>query len=337
MKEVDALNAGEVETVLTSPQVRATRRVTGWQAWRPVLLLVLVVISWASATVASKHLYLQNLVTPFTLVVCRFTLAASFALLLFGFGQRRRGFKTLPLVGGWQAYLIGGFFITCFIVGFNLALLYITATLGGLFFFGLTPIIMLVIGHFWLGTAVGWRQAIGVIIAVAGMLIALSGGDIPHFMAALTGSNLPLGLFLMAVAALGWGAFGIWGKRYSSPLPGASLLSTGINEIIGVLPVWALFFLLEPNGFANLSLETWLYILYIGIVPSSLGFALFYSILKDLSVNQAATIQLLSPVFTALLAILFLGEPFSLALLIGTAVLLWGVRVSTAPKAKAKA
>ncbi len=299
---------------------------------KPVVLMVLVVASWASATVASKHLYLEHLITPLTLVVCRFTLAGTFALLLFGLGQRRRHKLELPLVGNWRAYLLGGVLISMFILGFNVALLYITATLGGLYFFALTPVIMLVVGHFWLGTNFGWRQVAGIVTALFGVVIVISGGDLQHLIDSFKGSNLPLGLGLMTVGAVGWGIYGLWGKRYGSPRPGASLLSTGFNQLIGVAPVWVLLLLLEPQSLFSLSLEAWLFILYIGIVPSALGFALFYSILKDLTLNQAATIQLFSPVFTAIMAIAFLGEPFSLALVIGTAALLCGVRLGTAAK-----
>lgn len=291
--------------------------------------MVLVVASWASATVVSKHLYLQHLITPFTLVVSRFSLAGFFSLVLFSIGYKRRGGQSLPLVGGWRTYLLGGCFISTFIIGFNLALLYITATLGGLVFFGLTPVIMLVIGHFWLGTKIGRWQIGGIVVALLGITVVSSGGDVKQL---LSGSNLLLGLGLMVLAAVGWGAYGLWGKRYSSSLPGASLFATGVNELIGVIPAWVLLFVVEPHNLFNLQPEAWLYILYVAIVPSVLGFALFYTILKDLTVNQAATIQMLSPVFTALLAILFLGEPLTLASVIGGGVLLLGVRLSSSTK-----
>lgn len=297
--------------------------------WRPVLLLVLVVSTWASATVISKYLFSHQLATPFTLVVCRFTLAGTFALLLFYLGHRQRQVSALPLVGERRSYLLGGFLITCFIVGYNLALLYITATLGGLYFFALTPVVMLLVGHYWLGTHLGWRQMLGIMVAVLGVVIVISGGDIPHLIASFTGSNLPLGLGLMTLSVLGWGIYGLWGRRYSLPQPGAALLSTGINQLIGVAPVWVLYFMFEPEGLASLDLLAWLLILYMGIVPSALGFALFYNLLKEVSLDQAATIQLFSPVITALLAIVFLNEPFSLALVLGTALLLGGVRIAT--------
>ncbi len=302
---------------------------TPWQRWRPVLLLIVVVASWASASVVTKYVYLHQIITPFTLVVGRFTLAGCFALFLFSLSQRRRQVKTLPFVGGWRAYWLGGTLITTFIIGFNLALLYISATLGGLVFFALTPLVMLVVGHFWLDSVFGWRQAIGISVALFGVIIVLSGGDPQHLLNSLTGTNLPLGLALMSISALGWGAYGLWGKRYPISQPGASLLSTGLNQLVGVAPVWVLYWLFEPNGLFILKPEAWLFILYIGIVPSCLGFALFNAILKDLNLNQAATIQLFSPVFTAFFAILFLDEPFSLALVIGTLVLLWGIRITT--------
>jgi len=311
----------------TSPTIKSQATNSSLARWQPVFLLVLVVASWASATVVTKHLIQQHLAVPLTLVSWRFTLAGVFALTLFYLNYKRGHEKKLPLVGNWRTYLLGGGLITTFIVGFNLALLYITATLGGIVFFALNTVVMIGVGHFWLGTSFGGRQIAGVVLALVGMTVTISGGDWNHLVASLTGSNLPLGLLLMSLAALGWGVYGLWGKRYGSTKNGASLLSTGINQLIGVIPVWFLVLLTDPGSLVAMPLEAWLYILYIGIVPSALGFALYYAILKDLSLNQAATIQLFSPVFTGVMAILFLNEPFSIALLVGTVILLWGVRI----------
>ncbi len=297
--------------------------------WRPVILMVLVVASWASATVVTKHLLAKNLAVPLAVVAWRFALAGTFALLIFAIGQRRRGTKKLPLVGKWPVYLFGGALITTFIVGFNLALLYITATLGGLVFFGLNTVVMIGVGHFWFGTGFGRFQIYGIVLALLGMAFTVSGGNWNHLVASLTGSNLPLGLLLMAIASVGWGMYGLWGRRYTGKLPGTSLLSTGLNQLIGVIPVWLIMLVTDPGNLFPSQAEAWISILYIGIVPSALGFALFYAILKDLTLNQAATIQLFSPVFTGLMAIMFLGEPFSLALLVGAGMVLIGVRISS--------
>ncbi len=295
---------------------------------RPILIFGLVVVAWSSATVASKHLYLAHLATPFTLVACRFTLASFTALTIFGINHRRRA-TPIPFVGGWKTYLLGGSFMIANMIGFNTAILYISATIGGLVFFGINPVLMLVISYFWLGTRFSRRQMVGVAIALSGMLIVISGGDLGKLASSFETGNLPLGLGLMLIGALGWAFYGLWGKRYGSLYPGAGLLSTGINQLIAVIPVWGLLWWLEPQGLAALNLEAWLFILYVGIVPSGIGFAVYYTLLKELRVEQAATIQMLSPVFTTALAIFFLGEPFSLALLVGTIILLGGIRICT--------
>jgi drug/metabolite transporter (DMT)-like permease len=310
-----------------------TKTFDGATAWGPVILLVLVVASWASATVVTKHIYLKHLSTPFTMVAVRFTIAGLFALLIYWLSTRRTN-SALPLVGGIKPYLWGGIFLSIYMIGLNTALIYISATLGGIIFFGLNPMVVLIGGYFWLGVKSGWRQVIGVLISLSGIAIVISGGDINKLLQSLNSGNLLPGLALMIFATFGWGLYGLWGKRHTSPLPGASLLSTGLNQLIGVIPVWILLFLFEPNGLSSLSFEGLLYIAYAGIVPSALGFALFYALLRYLKLEQVATIQLFSPVFTEVLAILFLNEPFGLELVVGTVVLLWGVRVATAPRKK---
>ncbi|HEX2912341.1 MAG TPA: DMT family transporter [Chloroflexia bacterium] len=297
--------------------------------WRPVLALTAVVASWASASVVTRYLYLHELASPFTLMVARFSLAGIISLLTYYFLYRKRNPDKLPLVGGSRVYLLGGLMMTAFILGFNAALFYITAILGSLYFYALNPVLMYVIGYFWLGTSFGWRQIAGLLLAMLGLVIVISGGDFQHLIASFSGSNLLFGLALMSLAGLGWSAYSLWGKRYTLPRPGTSILSNGINQLLGVFPILVLWLVIEPGGLFKLQPLSWLLILYVGVVPTSLGFAIFYTVLKELTVNQAATIQLLNPVFAAILAIIFLGEPFNLALVAGTLVLLYGIRVST--------
>jgi drug/metabolite transporter (DMT)-like permease len=308
--------------------IKKFRPATGWG---PVLVLVMVVFFWASATVVTKHLYQQKLITPYTLVVGRFTVAGVVALLIFYFIRRKLGNPTLPLVGGFKAYLLGGLFITTFIFTFNTGLQFITASLSGVLFFGLCPLFMLLIGYFWLGVKTSWQQGAGVALSLVGILIVVSNGDPLNLISHASGSNPLLGMGLMTLAAIGWSAYGLWGKRYTSRAAGASLLSTGFNQLLGVAPIWILALAFEPTGFLSLNLEAWIAIIYVGIVPSAIGFALFYWVIPRLPLEQVATIQLFSPVFTEVMAILWLGELFSLALVLGTAILLVGVRIASTP------
>jgi drug/metabolite transporter (DMT)-like permease len=65
-----------------------------------------------------------------------------------------------------------------------------------------------------------------------------------------------------------------------------------------------------------------------GAVTSGLGYAIWYTILKDLSTSQAAIVQLTVPVIAALAGVTLLGEQLTWRLAISATVILGGVALA---------
>ena len=62
-----------------------------------------------------------------------------------------------------------------------------------------------------------------------------------------------------------------------------------------------------------------------GALASGLGYAVWYTVLRQLRATSAATVQLSVPVVAALGGVLWLGEPLSTRLVLASAAVLGGV------------
>ncbi len=72
-----------------------------------------------------------------------------------------------------------------------------------------------------------------------------------------------------------------------------------------------------------------------GAITSGVGYALWYTALRELSAMRAATVQLSVPVITAFGAVLFLAEPLSLRLGVASVAILGGIALVLAGRARA--
>ena len=79
----------------------------------------------------------------------------------------------------------------------------------------------------------------------------------------------------------------------------------------------------------NFSLEIHLLMLILGLSSSALGFVLFTKLVSWTSASEASTLQFVTPLISATLGLLLLGDPFSLLLVLGAALILLGMKPFT--------
>lgn len=167
---------------------------------------------------------------------------------------------------------------------------------------------------FGIGVAMGRhpcrRQWLGLCIAVAGLAALVSPG--------LTAPPLASSL-LMVACGLSWGAFSICGR--SATAAGAAMAGNFLRCVPMGLAVGLLSLLVEeapePPALAC--------VLCAGMIASALGYILWYAIVARLDLFAASVVQLAVPGITALLGILFLGEPVTARLVLCAIPILGGV------------
>jgi O-acetylserine/cysteine efflux transporter len=175
----------------------------------------------------------------------------------------------------------------------------------------------------FLGEKVGWRRALGIAFAFAGVaLIALGrpGGD--------DGEPLGLGVALVALAAFTEAVGAILVKRARGFRP-QELLAW--FSLMGVACLWPTSALLERGHFTALAaVDPWLLagaVLYSAVGASVLGHTIYYWLLQRLPVSQVAPSALLTALLAVAFSVAFLGDPVTPQFAIGGAMTLTGVGV----------
>ena len=186
------------------------------------------------------------------------------------------------------------------------------------------PITILLLSALVLGERITARKAFGVALAVAGVLVVM-GAD--------TLSTLELGHVkgdvLVLASLVMWGLFTVYGKRMIDEL--GALRVTAWVTVIGALtmvPVgWAEA---RATGFslADVTVEAWLAIAFLGVACSFLA-TLLYFVALGLSESQKVGVYLYTiPPMTAVVAALYLGETITVNLVIGAVLVIGGVALT---------
>jgi drug/metabolite transporter (DMT)-like permease len=131
----------------------------------------------------------------------------------------------------------------------------------------------------------------------------------------------------MALAGISWGVYSLIGRGSLDPLA-----DTARNFSFAMLPSVALLALAPPHGVVAPA-GVWLAVVS-GAVTSGLGYVLWFQALRGLTAIRAATVQLAVPALAALGGVALLRETVSIRLLIAAALILGGVGLAVASRAR---
>jgi len=209
-----------------------------------------------------------------------------------------------PLQGNW--FSAGALF--AYAAAFSFAYVGLSAGTGALLLFTAVQTTM-VLYALWRGERLRAVQWSGFALSLVGLLMLLLPG--------LTAPP-PASAALMLVAGFAWGVYSIRGRGCADPAG-----ETAANFARSVPMALALSALCYWR-FAFDSLGA-LYALLSGAIASGLGYAVWYSALRNLSGTSAAAVQLSVPVIAAMGGIALLGETLSLRLLSASIAILGGI------------
>jgi drug/metabolite transporter (DMT)-like permease len=206
-----------------------------------------------------------------------------------------------------RADIPGVLALLAYAVAFTLAYVQLGVATGALILFSTVQITLAVLAAIQ-GTPPTWREGAGLLIALAGLAILLMPG--------LTTPPL-LGAALMIAAGIAWGVYTLLGRGATDPIPRTA------RNFIGAAPLAALLLLVFPHSHVTTH-GIWLAIAS-GAITSGLGYVIWYAVLPKLNVATAGAAQLLVPVITAAVGILWLGEGFTLKFALIAAMVLGGI------------
>ncbi|AVO38469.1 DMT family transporter [Pukyongiella litopenaei] len=273
---------------------------------RLILLTVLTMCAFASNSLLNRLAVESGHADPGAFALVR--TAAGAAMLVALVLIRRR---TLILTG--KKRLIGAGSLALYMLGFSSAYLTLDAGAGALILFGVVQMSMLAISAAR-GTVLRVPQLAGAGVALAGLAVVLWPGG---------GALVDVGgAALMAAAGLGWGIYTLAGRGEPDPLA-----ATAANFCLA-LPVTALALLVAGAGITGAGI---LLAVLSGAVTSGLGYALWYAVLPRLQPAMAATVQLSVPPLAVIGGVTLLGETVGLRFVIGAALVVGGIALSSRP------
>jgi drug/metabolite transporter (DMT)-like permease len=183
--------------------------------------------------------------------------------------------------------------------------------------FGLTPLATGLLARLWLGERdFGWTRLLGVGVALLGLLVMFA-------QAAQLGPGVILGVMAMLFSVLAHSASAVWVKRHGHRIPALAVTTGGLYI---AAPLLLLTWFFSGQGWpATVSGRTAFAIIYLSVVATVLGFALFYYVLHRLGPVRISLVTLVTPVLALLLGHLANDEPLSAGIWLGVALVLSGL------------
>ena len=257
---------------------------------------------------------------PLTIVLVRVVLGAAFLLpVLKAFGG------TLPkTLGAWVPFF--GMGILNNVIPFSLFVAAQTMISSGLasVLNATTPLFTVLVLAAFGDERLNAHRVVGVLIGLFGVFV-LRGPSLD------AGHDQTLGMLLCLGGALSYGFSGLWGRRTLSGVP--AITSATCQLICSSLVMAVLASIVEqPWTLPMPSLHTWLALVGLAVLATSLAYIVFFRILTRSGPTNVMLVTLLIPVTAILLGHFVLGEPVSAqqiigALIIGSALLVIDGRV----------
>jgi len=270
---------------------------------------------WGGSFIASK-LGLEGLY-PVELATLRFAIAAPLLLAITLLLEGRKALKVdkrdlwvlvvMALTGVTLQYIVQ-FVAMTYTTVTNTALLINMGT-----FFVIIPSALL------LKEKLSADNYIGVAIAFLGAVLIATRGNLA-FAPNLIGDGLIL------VCAAMWAVYILIGNR----LAGKYSVLAQLNYIflIGFICLIPAYLITPHHAFGEISTLTWECILYLALVCSVIAYFFFNDAIIRLGPSKTAIYQYLEPFFAIILAIALLGEPLTVLVAAGAALILAGIAMA---------
>lgn len=301
---------------------------TPWLATRggAAAALVLVMVIWGGSIPVTKAAV--NDVPPVLLAFLRFVLASVLLMPLVLARRSPRG--TADAIGWPMAFVLGATGILVYYLGYNVGLLHTSASSAALLQ-SAVPAITAVLAWFLLRERLSLHGALGTALSIAGVLVILFATE-----ADASAPRPWLGNALVAGAIVSWSLYTIAAKRVANADALTVTFRTAIAGVVLLLPAIAIEYALgarprwTPGGLAAIA--------YLGAISSALAYGLYGLALRVLGAGQVSTYLNLMPIVAVTAAALFLGERIGMWTVIGGAIVLAGIALTTlAPAASARA
>lgn len=269
---------------------------------------------WASSFIALKAA-MEDL-GPFTVIFLRMLIASlCFVYFIKSFLKYDFSKKDIKFI------LLLALFEPCLYFIFESKALQLTSASQAGMITSLMPIITAMAAGYFLKEIITKQLIFGSLIAMSGAIwLSLQGTT------SISSPNPLLGNFLEFLAMVCGAGYTITARYLSDKY--SALFITAIQAFIGAI-FFAPLFLYEYFTIPlNITMNSFLWVLYLGVVVTLAGYGLYNYALTKITASKAAVFVYLIPVFTLILAYFVLNEKLSIIEFIACLVILVGVFIS---------
>jgi drug/metabolite transporter (DMT)-like permease len=282
----------------------------------PFLEAIFTVVIWGGTFIATK-IALQE-VSPATIVWLRFGMG----VIVLGAAVLLRKQFAIPERNDWLYFALLGFIgvtLHQWLQANGLKTAQATTTA---WIVATTPVFIALLGWLVLKERFNWVRVTGIAVAALGVILIVSRGN-PG--ALFTGQVGSVGDLLILLSAPNWAIYTVLSRRELARHPAARMMFYVM--LFGWLftTVWIFGFGPGLREIGLLDSRGWGAILGLGIFGSGLAYIAYYDALQVIPASQLGVFLNIEPLVTTLLAAPFLGEPITLIVLVGGAVIILGI------------
>lgn len=192
------------------------------------------------------------------------------------------------------------------------------------------PIFTLPLTRFWLKEQLRTQHYLAVLLGVVGVAVASNvregSGFEGDYSDKVTAQAAVLGAALCYAVSL------IYSRKY---MKGDRYVNTAIHLGTSGVYLLLLSLLLDPSdSTVDWSWEGVGSLLYLAIPGSAIAYWLLFYLIENLGPVEVSYVTLVNPIVAVLLGIVFLSEPFTFGIVIGTAAVVAGIYLVNRPQAK---
>ena len=288
------------------------------------LLLIFAVLFWSGNFIVGRGIH--NEIPPITLAFWRWAIAL-LIILPFSLGQViyqldiiRRNWKILMVLAILS--------VTNFSMFIYMALKSSTVT-NTVLINSMIPIFIVIVSWMGFKERITVRQGVGIALSLSGLMFIIANGNL----STLISVRFSTGDMWTISAGISWALYSVLLRKCPMELNPLSFLATLI--IIGTLFISPFYFWEMSTGktmnFNQASVGS---IVYVALFASILAYIFWNRAIQIIGANRTGIFIHLMPVFSIILAIIFLDETLKGYHIIGTILIFTGIFLTTAEKIK---
>jgi drug/metabolite transporter, DME family len=282
---------------------------------RGLALVVLAAVLWGTSGVSSQALYRLTETNSLSIAFFRLGIAAPVFVLVGGWLYHKKLFAIplrdlglMALVGAMLAVFQACYFAAIALVGVTIATL-VTICSAPL----LVLLLTVTLGH----ERPNRGLLLSLTLTLTGTVLLVGVGDSTFSTIAWQGVLLSL------VSAFGYACMTILGRKVARQYPPMQ-----VNAVVFLVGTLLLLLVALPNGLViQYPPQGWVLLLYLGLIPTALGYALFMTGMQTTPASIASILTLAEPLTATLLAVLLFGERLGTWGLLGGCLMLAGLLI----------